>query len=78
MKNNKTLVVSLLFTLVFGGSLIGYCLGYSVAKPKHETTEYQFNVDNTGYDILDNGKQLGRLNYGNNPSLDSLIDFDNQ
>ena len=41
-------------------------------------TEYQFNVDQTGYDILDNGRLLGRLEYGKNPTLDSLINFDNQ
>lgn len=41
-------------------------------------TEYQFNVDQSGYDILDNGRLLGRLEYGKNKSLDSLIDFDNQ
>lgn len=43
-----------------------------------EATEYQFNVDSTGYDIYSDGKIIGRLNYGSNPSLDSLIDNDNR
>lgn len=45
--------------------------------------EYSFNVDHTGYTIYA-GKHakhhtvIGRLNYGDNPTLDSLIDSDNQ
>lgn len=42
-------------------------------------TEYHFNVDNTGYDIYtEDMKLVGRINYGENPTLDSLIDKDNE
>lgn len=42
-------------------------------------TEYHFNVDSSGYDIYsEDMKLVGRINYGVNPSLDSLIDNDNQ
>jgi hypothetical protein len=44
---------------------------------KKAAYEYTFDVDETGYDIYSDGKQIGRLNYGTNPSLDSLIDKDN-
>lgn len=41
-------------------------------------TEYHFNVDETGYDIYtEDMKLLGRINYGENRTLDSLIDADN-
>lgn len=42
-------------------------------------TEYHFNVDNTGYDIYtEDMKLVGRINYGENHTLDSLIDKDNE
>jgi hypothetical protein len=45
---------------------------------KGEKKDYQFNVDQTGYDIYSDGKLIGRIKYGENPSLDKLIDKDNQ
>lgn len=51
---------------------------YCIPVNSHvNNSEYQFNVDQTGYDIYSDGKLIGRLNYGANPSLDSLIDKDN-
>ncbi len=42
-------------------------------------TDYHFNVDNEGYDIYtEDMKLVGRINYGDNPTLDSLIDKDNE
>ena len=42
-------------------------------------TEYHFNVDSLGYTIYtEDMKEVGRLNYGDNHSLDSLINADNQ
>lgn len=42
-------------------------------------TEYHFNVDQTGYDIYtEDMKLVGRLKYGDNRTLDSLINADNQ
>lgn len=70
----------------FGVSLIFlsscYFAGYVKDNEYHSypdvKTEYQFNVDQSGYDIIADNKYVGRINYGFNPSLDSLIDNDNR
>lgn len=48
-------------------------------KIKYTPADYQMNVDSLGYTIYDQKMRvIGRLKYGVNPSLDSLIDKDNQ
>lgn len=56
-------------------------MGISQPQPataSKTTSEYHFNVDQTGYDIYTKDMIfIGRINYGSNPTLDSLIDKDN-
>lgn len=72
LTTEKTLTALFILIAVFSFTFHG-----CKPAPKQMATEYQFNVDQTGYDIYSDGKLIGRLNYGANPSLDSLIDKDN-
>lgn len=55
---------------------IGYSFGMRDARSNAK--EYQFDVDSSGYYIYDNGAAVGHLKYGDNQTLDSLIDYDNK
>lgn len=61
--------------------VIAFVIGYNqrpVYKITHPT-DYYFNVDSSGYDIYtEDMKIVGRLTYKDNPTLDSLIDKDNE
>lgn len=58
--------------------VIGHVTNCDCGKGKEIAHDYQLDVDNEGSTLLDNGRIVGRLNYGSNAGLDSLIDFDNQ
>lgn len=75
MKKNKDYTIALLIGLFLFACLVSCKRNVIITHP----TEYHFNVDSTGYDIYtEDMKLVGRLNYGVNPSLDSLIDNDNR
>lgn len=70
----KYIIISL--TLI-GTFTLGYVSKESVII-KHPT-EYHFNIDTSGYIIYtEDMKEVGKLKYGTNQSLDSLINADNQ
>jgi hypothetical protein len=77
MKLALTLIVAVIIAgLLFVGYMAGKRAGsVTITHP----TEYHFNVDSAGYDIYtEDMKLVGRLQYGRNNQLDSLIDADNQ
>lgn len=61
-------------------SLSSFVLGHvtNCREGKKKAHDYSLDVDNDGSTLVDNGKIVGRLNYGDNPTLDSLVDKDNQ
>lgn len=67
------------YILIITIAVVSYVIGYKNQKTGDTQSEYHFNVDSTGYDIYSEDMELiGRINYGENKSLDSLIDLDNQ
>jgi len=72
---HKHLAIAIIFNIL--SFVIGHTMRCDAGK-KEVISDYTIDVDNDGYTILDNGKIVGRLNYGSNPSLDSLIDNDNR
>lgn len=59
--------------------LIAHCSDLERKAAIKHPTDYHFDVDDTGYTIFsEDMKVVGRLHYGDNPTLDSLIDKDNQ
>mgnify|MGYP001594108871 CR=1 FL=1 len=77
MKTALTLLLLIIaFLLVGTGFMCGR--GIETVVITHPT-EYHFDVDSVGYSIYtEDMKLIGRLEYGRNSQLDSLIDFDNQ
>lgn len=75
MKPLLITLCALILALVFA---IGYMTGKGIEVKERAYSDYQLNVDTTGGDILDGSRYVGRLDYGRNNQLDSLIDYDNQ
>lgn len=61
-------------------SLSSFVLGHvpNCREGKKISHDYQLDVDQEGGTLVDNGRIVGRMNYGDNPTLDSLINKDNQ
>lgn len=68
--------IALLIVISLSSFVLGHVTNCNAGKK--EAHDYSLDVDNDGSTLVDNGRIVGRLNYGDNPTLDSLIDFDNQ
>jgi len=80
MKKSYTFLALLIPFFIAVLSCLPFCYdkGNRPATASKIGAEYHFNVDSTGYDIYTEDMIfIGRINYGSNPTLDSLIDKDN-
>ena len=81
MKNISLLICALAIMLI--GISLGAIGIYSIThtptiKVVVAPTEYHMNVDTVGYNIFDESMEpIGSIKYGENPTLDSLMDYDN-
>lgn len=69
--------IALLIIISVSSFVLGHVTNCREGK-KEVGHDYQLDVDQEGGTLVDNGRIVGRLNYGDNPTLDSLVDKDNQ
>lgn len=69
--------IALLIIISVSSFIAGHVTNCREGK-KQISHDYQLDVDQEGGTLVDNGRIVGRLNYGDNRTLDSLIDKDIQ